>query len=97
MAPGKGQHEDFPPVPTSRWEEKIREDLKGADYNKKLIWRTLDGIDLKPYYRSEDLDNLEFLESHPGQFPFLRSAKTKDNSWLIRQDIKVSDFEESAK
>ena len=93
----KKLHEVFPPVPTGRWEEKIMEDLKGADYNKKLVWHTLDGIDLKPYYRSEDLENLGFPESQPGQFPFLRSAKTRNNSWLIRQDIRVSGFEEAAK
>ena len=92
----KSLREEFPPVPTSRWEEKITEDLKGADYNKKLVWHTLDGIDVKPYYRSEDLENLGFLESQPGQFPFLRSAKTKDNSWLIRQDVKVHGYKEAA-
>jgi methylmalonyl-CoA mutase len=31
---------DFPPVATEQWEAAIRADLKGADYDKKLVWRT---------------------------------------------------------
>ena len=86
-------YQEFPDVPTSEWEKKIQEDLKGADYNEKLVWRTLDGFDMRPYYRMEDLENLAYLESLPGQFPFHRSAKTLGNNWLIRQDIKISTHE----
>jgi methylmalonyl-CoA mutase len=46
---------EFPPVSTAAWEAKILEDLKGADYAKKLIRRTDEGFDLRPYYRQEDL------------------------------------------
>ena len=35
---------DFPEITTADWEEKIRTDLKGADYNKKLVWKTDEGI-----------------------------------------------------
>ena len=44
---------DFPPVPTPDWEAAIRKDLKGADFEKKLVWRTDEGIAVRPYYRSE--------------------------------------------
>ncbi len=47
--------DDFPPVPTSEWEAAIRSDLKGADYDKKLVWRTDEGIAVRSYYRREDL------------------------------------------
>ena len=47
--------EDFPPVATSDWEAAIRADLAGADYQKKLVWRTPENIAVKPYYRREDL------------------------------------------
>lgn len=52
--------EDFPPVPTGAWEEAIRTDLKGADYEKKLIWKTPEGIAVRPYYRREDLPQTAF-------------------------------------
>jgi methylmalonyl-CoA mutase len=51
--------EDFPPVPTAEWEAAIQKDLKGADYQKKLVWRTDEGIAVRPYYRAEDLKGLE--------------------------------------
>ena len=46
---------EFPPVSTEKWEEVINKDLKGADYEKKLVWRTIEGFKVKPYYRAEDL------------------------------------------
>ena len=47
--------EEFPPNSTAQWEAAIRADLKGADYEKKLIWHTEEGIAVRPYYRREDL------------------------------------------
>ena len=46
---------DFPPVPTEEWEAAILADLKGADYEKKLVWKTPEGIAVRPYYRRENL------------------------------------------
>ncbi len=46
---------DFPPVPTEAWEAAIKADLKGADYDKKLVWRTEEGLAIRPYYRKEAL------------------------------------------
>jgi len=46
--------EEFPPIPTSAWEEAIAKDLKGADYEKRLVWKTDEGIAVRPYYRAED-------------------------------------------
>jgi methylmalonyl-CoA mutase len=47
--------EEFPPIPTREWDAAIRADLKGADYDKKLLWRTEEGILVRPFYRAEDL------------------------------------------
>lgn len=46
---------EFPPVSTEQWEAAIQKDLKGADYDKRLKWRTDEGIVIKPYYRAQDL------------------------------------------
>ncbi len=74
---------EFPQVSTEAWEEKIRADLKGADYQKKLVWNTDEGIPVKPYYRAEDLDGLGFLENTR----LLRPAGSVANSWTICQDL----------
>jgi methylmalonyl-CoA mutase len=53
---------DFPPVSTADWEAAIAKDLKGRD-PKTLVWKTEDGIDVKPYYRAEDLAGIALPES----------------------------------
>jgi len=64
---------DFPPVPTAVWEAAIAKDLQGADYEKKLVWRTDEGIPVRPYYRAADMAGLAAqTETAPGQFPFAR-------------------------
>jgi methylmalonyl-CoA mutase len=50
--------DEFPPVPTAEWEAAIQADLAGANYEKKLVWQTDEGIAVRPYYRSEDIDGL---------------------------------------
>ena len=77
---------EFPPVTTEQWEEVITKDLKGADYDKKLVWKTIEGFNVRPYYRAENLADIKFMDTQPGQFPFVRGTK-KSNEWLIRQDF----------
>lgn len=48
--------QDFEEVSAKQWKQKIQADLKGADYNEKLITKTLHGIDIKPFYSSEDIE-----------------------------------------
>jgi methylmalonyl-CoA mutase len=85
---------EFPPVSTEKWMEKIVADLKGADFEKKLVWKTNEGFDVRPFYRSEDTKDLKTIDSLPGKFPYVRSTK-EDNDWLVRQDITVVDFAEA--
>jgi methylmalonyl-CoA mutase len=74
---------DFPPVSTATWEAAIQKDLKGADYEKKLVWRSDEGLAVRPYYRSEALANLGAqTDSLPGQFPFVRGD---GKTWAIDQ------------
>lgn len=76
----------FPPISTEEWVAKINADLKGADFDKKLVWRTNEGFDVQPFYRAEDTANLSTVNSLPGEFPYIRGTRT-DNNWLIRQEI----------
>jgi len=85
----------FPPVTTAEWEERIMADLKGADYQKKLVWKTSEGFNVKPYYRDEDIQGIGTLNSLPGEFPFVRGYNTGSNDWEIRQDIETDDETEA--
>lgn len=81
---------EFTPVSSEEWKNKIVEDLKGADYDKKMIWRTSEGFNVKPFYRKEDIKGVE--SSIPGEFPYTRGNRA-DNNWLIRQNMPTDDVE----
>lgn len=88
--------DQFPPTSYDEWRAKVEVDLKGADFNKKLVWRTNEGFNVQPVYRAEDIADLKTTDSLPGQFPYVRGTRT-DNDWLTRQDIVADSAEEANK
>jgi methylmalonyl-CoA mutase len=86
--------EDFPPVSTAQWQAAIARDLKGADPEKKLIWRTEEGMAVKPFYRAEDLAGLACVDTAPGDFPYRRGVRAT-GGWRIREEIDATDAEEA--
>ena len=85
---------EFPEVSTSQWEEVITADLKGADDERKLVWKTEEGFNDRPYYRAENLKDIPFLASESGQFPFVRGTK-KSNQWRVHQSVCVKNVAEA--
>lgn len=85
--------EEFPPVSTEQWMEVVTKDLKGADYEKRLVGKTLDGLTIKPIYRKEDLP--EEVKTAPGIPPYLRGYRTDGNEWLVREQIRQQTMEEA--
>lgn len=85
---------EFPPISTAEWKAKVEADLKGADFEKKLVWRTNEGFNVQPMYRAEDIKDLKTTDSLPGEYPFVRGTKT-NNNWFIRQEIIVKDAKEA--
>ena len=88
--------DQFPEVSYAEWRAKVEADLKGADFNKKLVWRTNEGFDVQPVYRAEDIADFKTTDSLPGQYPYVRVTRT-DNDWLTRQDIIAETAEEANK
>lgn len=80
--------DQFPGVSYEEWRAKVEADLKGADFNKKLVWRTNEGFNVQPIYRAEDTADLKTTDSQPGQFPYVRGTRT-NNDWLTRQEINA--------
>jgi methylmalonyl-CoA mutase len=80
--------EEFPPISTDQWMEVVQKDLKGADFEKRLVSVTLDGIRLKPFYRAEDL---------PAQIAGeLRGYRADGNVWVMREEIREPDIAEAS-
>jgi methylmalonyl-CoA mutase len=80
---GENLLDEFAPISTAAWEEAIARDLKGADYTKKLVWQTDEGLAVKPYYRAEDLAELP---------PPVVHANTP---WRIREEVDATDPEQA--
>ncbi len=45
---------EFEKISATAWKQKIQVDLDGDDYNEKLLWKTNEGIVVKPFYTTED-------------------------------------------
>ena len=79
-------------APTKQeWLDKIGVDLKGADFQKRLVWKTPEGFSVQPFYQRDDVEKLSTPYSMPGEFPFVRGNKKNDNTWYIRQEIEACD------
>src|SRR5690554_3885657 len=72
---------DFSEVSSKEWKQKIQADLKGADYNETLIWKTNEGIDVKPFYHADEFPSTPNVSS------------SKATQWKICETIFVSDTE----
>ena len=73
---------DFNPISTKQWKQKIQFELNGADYNETLVWNSPEDIKVKPFYDASDL---------PKSFPLA----TKASEFKICQNIFVFDIEKS--
>lgn len=83
---------EFPPVSKEEWEKVITEDLKGADYKTKLRWETGEGVEPLPFYRREDLSELDRKNPIPKKF-----EDGNANTWEIREPIFAHTIEDAKK
>ncbi len=51
----KSLFNDFSAVTAQQWKQKIQFQLKGEDYNQNLVWESVEGIKVKPFYNAEDI------------------------------------------
>lgn len=70
---------EFPTVSKKQWLDKINADLKGADFDKKLVWRFDQNINFQPFYVSDDIK----LTSIPVKC-------SPNNNWEIREEVDFS-------
>lgn len=80
-----------------RWRQLATEERKGRSPDE-LVWHTPEGIDVKPLYTRSDVEELDFLDTIPGDFPFIRGPRATmyaEKPWTIRQYAGFSTAEES--
>jgi len=78
----KNVFDDFDPISSKQWKQKIQFELKGADYNETLIWNAPEDIQVKPFY-------------HKDEFQGVANLNTKATQFRICQNIFVHDLEKS--
>lgn len=88
-------------VPTyDDWRKEAEAALKGADFEKSLVKKVIEGFSTQPIYRAEDI--AQQSESLPGQFPYRRGARAlgyQEQPWEVAQTIAAltpAEFNERA-
>lgn len=79
----KNLFKEFREVSAKEWKQKIQYDLKGADYNETLVWKSPDGVHVKPFY-------------HPDESPAPAKVNAPAQ-WHITEQIYVSSAEKANK
>jgi methylmalonyl-CoA mutase len=80
-----------------KWKELASKELRGEDVGE-LVWTSPDGIELKALYTRDDLEQLEYTDTTPGLWPFLRGPRATmyaNRPWTLRQYAGFSTAEES--
>ncbi len=83
---------EFPSNNFQDWRQAAEESLKGAPFEKKLVTRTHEGIDLQPIYTPENSESIP--EAWPGLAPYLRGTNAggpRIKPWLIAQEFATGD------
>lgn len=73
---------DFEKISSKQWKNLIQYDLKGADYNETLVWESLEGIKVKPFYHNDE----DFVTNN---------VTTQNTHFAVLQAIYVHDLNKS--
>lgn len=65
--------QEFLPISSKEWKQKIQAELKGADYNETLIWESLEGIKVKPFYHYDEFEQKNTVNTQVSQFKILQN------------------------
>ncbi len=88
---------DFASPSLDQWRQEVERLLKGAPFAKKMFTKTWEGITIAPLYTEADTQNIPWLETMPGQAPFVRgnhAAGYHAVPWLVAQEHLIPTCED---
>ena len=94
---------EFKEISTAEWKQKIQVDLKGADYNDTLLWKTDEGITVKPFYTKDNRTNTNINTSEKGfnicQSIYIEDEKKSNNFAIdsLKRGAKSIEFKAKSK
>lgn len=68
----------FDPVSSKQWKQQIQYELKGADYNETLVWESLEGIKVKPFYHEDEAETKFAVNQNPEAFKIVQNIFVHD-------------------
>ena len=80
-----------------QWQALAEKQMKGKSVDT-LLWKTPEGIPVKPLYTAEDLEGLDHLDALPGMAPYVRGPMATmyaGRPWTIRQYAGFSTAKDS--
>ncbi len=77
---------EFEAVSSKQWKQQIQYELKGADYNETLVWESLEGIKVRPFYHNDESETSETVKL---------AINTPEKAFSIQQNIFVHDVKKS--
>ena len=83
--------DSFPNVSKETWKKEAEKRIGNLGTYEDLVWQTEDGIEIEPFYTEEETKDFLFRDNLlPGEFPFIRGTRKKDNRWLLTEDIRLA-------
>ena len=89
----------FADVSYDQWRALVESELDGKPFERTLVTSTREGIDLQPMYWAQDLNDIPFLGTPPGQAPYLRGVHVSppaDGLWQICQSVRADSVAQAA-
>ena len=80
--------QEFDAVSSKEWKQKIQFELKGADYNDTLLWESLEGIKVKPFYHKDEFENTVSVDTKVSQFKIVQNIFVHD---VAKSNKKAAD------
>lgn len=80
--------DDFEGTTHQQWYDRIINDLRGKDFNENLIWKSTEGIEVQPFYTSENLKQNKSKDFN---------LKNNSSNWENRFVVNINSIEEANK
>ncbi|GAA3774972.1 methylmalonyl-CoA mutase subunit beta [Flavobacterium ginsengiterrae] len=81
--------EDFNPISSKQWKQKIQFELDGADYNQTVIWNSPEDIQVKPFYHSDEFTKSAFVKTQASEFKICQNIFVHDIDKSIKRAINT--------